>query len=207
LIFIPSTIATFGPKLEKNTGSVNFQQNPITYYGISKLHIEKLGSYYHKNFNTDFRCLRYPPIISPYEIDSNGPASYASEVIHSLLKSQPYTIYIDPEISLSMMYIKDCVRATIELIEAGNSYLTTRVYNINGFSLSAKQFMKELKKSIQINNIDYKIDNTKNEIAKSWTVNLDDDLSIKDWGWKPQILNTKKLMEALLMEIAELYRK
>ena len=105
------------------------------------------------------------------------------------------------------MYIKDCVRATIELIEAGNSYLTTRVYNINGFSLSAKQFMKELKKSIQINNIDYKIDNTKNEIAKSWTVNLDDDLSIKDWGWKPQILNTKKLMEALLMEIAELYRK
>lgn len=89
-IFVPSTIGAFGPDSPRNptpniTVSKNrsqlpllnrkceskfnhifyFQiQRPRTIYGVSKVHAELIGEYYHHKFGLDFRCLRFPGVIS-----------------------------------------------------------------------------------------------------------------------------------------------
>lgn len=63
-IFIPSTIGAFGPDSPRNpTPNVTIQR-PRTIYGVSKVHAELLGEYYHHRFGLDFRCLRFPGVIS-----------------------------------------------------------------------------------------------------------------------------------------------
>lgn len=63
-IFVPSTIGAFGPDSPRNpTPNVTIQR-PRTIYGVSKVHAELLGEYYHHKFNLDFRCLRFPGVIS-----------------------------------------------------------------------------------------------------------------------------------------------
>lgn len=81
-IFVPSTIGAFGPDSPRNpTPNItvwslkiifdhmrkvwHFQiQRPRTIYGVSKVHAELMGEYYHHKFGLDFRCLRFPGVIS-----------------------------------------------------------------------------------------------------------------------------------------------
>jgi threonine 3-dehydrogenase len=87
-IFIPSTIGAFGP-VSQSCLSTSYLltkfiisifcvqesprnptpdftiQRPKTIYGVSKVHAELLGEYYYHKYNLDFRCLRFPGIISP----------------------------------------------------------------------------------------------------------------------------------------------
>lgn len=63
-IFVPSTIGAFGPDSPRNPTPNITVQRPRTIYGVSKVHAELLGEYYHHRFGLDFRCLRFPGVIS-----------------------------------------------------------------------------------------------------------------------------------------------
>ena len=63
-IFVPSTIGAFGPESPRNPTPNLCIQRPKTIYGVSKVHAELLGEYYHRRFGTDFRSLRFPGVIS-----------------------------------------------------------------------------------------------------------------------------------------------
>jgi threonine 3-dehydrogenase len=67
-IFVPSTIGAFGPDSPRDPTPNMCVQRPKTIYGVSKVHAELMGEYYHERFGLDFRCLRFPGIISS---DSN----------------------------------------------------------------------------------------------------------------------------------------
>lgn len=62
--FIPSTIGAFGPDAERDPTPDFTIQRPRTIYGVSKVYAELLGEYYAHRFNVDFRCLRFPGVIS-----------------------------------------------------------------------------------------------------------------------------------------------
>ncbi|XP_016379394.1 L-threonine 3-dehydrogenase, mitochondrial-like, partial [Sinocyclocheilus rhinocerous] len=63
-LFIPSTIGAFGPMSPRNPNPDLCIQRPRTIYEVSKVHAELMGEYYHHRYGLDFRCLRYPGIIS-----------------------------------------------------------------------------------------------------------------------------------------------
>lgn len=63
-VFVPSTIGAFGPDSPRNPTPNITIQRPRTIYGVSKVHAELLGEYYHYRFGLDFRCLRFPGVIS-----------------------------------------------------------------------------------------------------------------------------------------------
>lgn len=63
-IFVPSTIGAFGPDSPRNPTPNVTVQRPRTIYGVSKVHAELIGEYYYHKFGLDFRCLRFPGVIS-----------------------------------------------------------------------------------------------------------------------------------------------
>jgi len=79
-IFIPSTIGAFGPDSPRNPTPNVTVQRPRTIYGVSKVHAELLGEYYHYRFGLDFRCLRFPGVIS-----SDPPGGGTTGIRMSLL--------------------------------------------------------------------------------------------------------------------------
>uniref|UniRef100_A0A8C5K9G8 L-threonine dehydrogenase n=1 Tax=Jaculus jaculus TaxID=51337 RepID=A0A8C5K9G8_JACJA len=63
-LFLPSTIGAFGATSPRNPAPDLCVQRPRTIYGVSKVHAELMGEYYYYRYGLDFRCLRYPGIIS-----------------------------------------------------------------------------------------------------------------------------------------------
>ena len=59
-LFIPSTIAAFGPTSPLKLSPNQCIQKPLTMYGCSKVFNEMLGNYYSVKHGLDFRSLRYP---------------------------------------------------------------------------------------------------------------------------------------------------
>jgi threonine 3-dehydrogenase len=54
----------FGPESPRNPTPDFCIQRPRTIYGVSKVHAELLGEYFYYRYGVDFRCLRFPGIIS-----------------------------------------------------------------------------------------------------------------------------------------------
>ena len=62
------------------------------------------------------------------------------------MKDEKYKIYLDPKLKICLLYLDDLIRGKIEFLEAGNSSLKKRVYNINGFTSTPEDIVKETKK-------------------------------------------------------------
>lgn len=183
-VYIPSSIAAFGPTTPQNKTPNLTIQRPTTIYGITKVYNELLGEYYFRRYGVDFRSLRYPGIISSKSMPGGGTTDYAVEIYHQALLKKKYKCFLSSDAMLPMMYMPDCIKATIQLMEADNSKLTERVYNVAGMSFTPKQVYESIKKHIPSFDITYEPDFRQN-IAKTWPYSLDDDIARKDWQWSP----------------------
>ena len=113
-IYIPSTIAVFGGNhFPKDQTPVDTVLQPETIYGITKVFGENIGTYYHRKFGVDFRSIRYPGVISSEKYDFNGTTDYSTENFFSALEKGQYKCWLGPKTALPMIYIDDCINATI----------------------------------------------------------------------------------------------
>ena len=115
-------------------------------YGLTKVYNELLGRYYNMKYGVDFRCLRYPGIISSEEYEYHGTTDYSTEIFFKALREKSYTSYLRADTPLPLIHMDDAVKATIQFLSADNSTLTRRVYNLAGMSLTPNQFVDEIKK-------------------------------------------------------------
>lgn len=198
-IIWPSSIAAFGPTTPReNTPNITILQ-PTTMYGITKVAGELLAEYYYKKYGLDIRSMRLPGIISSETLPGGGTTDYAVEIFYEAIKNKKYTCFLKEDTALPMMYMPDCLKCMIDLLEADNSKLKRRVYNITGMSFSAGEIAAEIKKHIPQFEIDYKPD-FRQEIADSWPKSIDDSLAREEWGWNPSynLINmTKDMIDKL----------
>ena len=71
-VFVPSSIAAFGPETPRVNTPNDTILKPKTMYGVTKVAGELLGDYYFKRFGIDVRGLRYPGIISSETLPGGG---------------------------------------------------------------------------------------------------------------------------------------
>jgi nucleoside-diphosphate-sugar epimerase len=105
---------------------------------------------------------------------------------------------------LPMMYMPDCIKATIDLMEADPSRVKRHdSYNVAGMSFSAGELTTEIRKYIPEFRCEYKPD-FRQGIADSWPMSIDDSAARWDWGWKPAydlVSMTKDMIEKLSMRL------
>lgn len=205
-VFWPSSIAVFGP----STPRVNTPQEtvlvPTTMYGVTKVAGELLCNYYFAKFGVDVRGLRYPGIISSETPPGGGTTDYAVEIFYEATKKKRYTCFVRESTVLPMMYMPDCLKSTIDLMEADPAKVKRHdSYNLAGMSFSAGELAAEIKKHIPEFKCDYKPD-FRQKIADSWPMSIDDSTARRDWGGKPAFdlaAMTKDMIDKLSKRFAE----
>ncbi|MFX1601629.1 MAG: NAD-dependent epimerase/dehydratase family protein [Promethearchaeota archaeon] len=198
-IIWPSSIAAFGPTTPReNTPNITVLQ-PTTMYGITKVAGELLAEYYFKKYELDTRSLRLPGIVSSETLPGGGTTDYAVEIFYEAIKNKKYTCFLREDTVLPMMYMPDCLKSMIDLLESDASKIKRRVYNITGMSFSAGELAVEIKRHISDFEIDY-IPDFRQAIADSWPISIDDSLAREEWGWNPEYdlpKMTKDMIEIL----------
>jgi len=184
-VFVPSSIAVWGkgvPKIAPQDGILK----PTTMYGVTKVTIELLGDYYFRKFGLDCRGVRYPGIISAETLPGGGTTDYAVEIFYSAVKGEDYVCFVREDTRLPMMYMPDCIKAAIDLINAPKEKLTHHCdYNVGSMSFDVASLAKEIQKYYPNFKVIYKPD-FRQEIADSWPDAVDDSAARNDWGWKPE---------------------
>jgi len=84
-----------------------------------------------------------------------------------------------------MMYMPDCIKGTIELMEADFSRLKHHAdFNLAAMSFSAGELAAEIKKHVPEFVCEYQPDR-RQAIADSWPCSIDDRAAREEWGWEP----------------------
>ena len=185
-VFCPSSIAAFGPETPRDNTPQETILRPTTMYGVTKVAGELLGDYYFQRFGLDVRGVRYPGIISSEAPPGGGTTDYAVEIFYEAIKHKRYTCFLKEETVLPMMYMPDCIKATLDVMEADLSQLEHHTdFNLAAMSFSPAELVAEIQKHIPGFTCDYKPD-FRQAIADSWPRTIDDSAARREWGWEPQ---------------------
>jgi len=184
-LVIPSSIAVWGKGVPLDNTPQETVLKPSTMYGVTKVAGEILCDYYVQRFGLDIRGLRYPGIISSETLPGGGTTDYAVAIYYEAVEKKHYTCFVREDTVLPMMYMPDCIKATLDLAEADFDKLVHHSdFNIAAMSFDVKELADSIKKHIPDFSVEYAPDH-RQAIADSWPNSIDDACARQEWGWKP----------------------
>jgi threonine 3-dehydrogenase len=213
----PSSIAVYGlPDVDcKNrAGKVKEGEycTPRTMYGINKLYCEQLGCYYQFHYRqldaqeskglVDFRCVRFPGLISAHTLPTGGTSDFAPEMIHAAAKKKPYACFVRPDTRIPFMAMPDGVEALLLLAAVCGKRLRQRVYNVGGFNPSAGELAGRVRDAFPQAEITFAADARRQSIVDSWPADVNDSAARRDWGFAPRYDFERAFSEYLVPRIA-----
>jgi nucleoside-diphosphate-sugar epimerase len=199
-VFWPSSIGAFGPDAPRVNAPQSAPLNPTTIYGVTKVAGELLCNYYHVKYGLDVRCLRYPGLISNVTPPGGGTTDYAVEIFYEAIRKGSYVCFLREDTVLPMMYMPDALRATTLLMEAPDAKVPRHLgYNLAGVSFSAGELAAEISRTVPGFRVSYSPD-SRQKIADSWPMSIDDKEARRDWGWKPDY-DLKRMVSDMLLKL------
>jgi nucleoside-diphosphate-sugar epimerase len=217
----PSSIAAYGlPDLETKMRAKRVREDewntPTTMYGCNKLYCEHLGRYYARHYKqlaadttagrVDFRCVRFPGLISAVTVPSGGTSDYAPEMIHAAARGEPYTCFVRPDTRIPFMTMPDAIEALLRLTSVPRDRLTKTAYNLTAFSPTAEEICDVVTRAFPRASVTWKTDMKRQRIVDSWPAEVDDTAARRDWGFAPRCDFTRAFDEYLIPTIRERYR-
>lgn len=184
-VIVPSSIAAFGPETPRDRTPNDTILKPRTMYGVTKVAGELLADYYFRRFGLDVRGLRYPGIISYETLPGGGTTDFAVAIYFEAVLYNRYQCFVREDTRLPMMYMPDCIKATIDLAEADIARLKHHNdFNVGAMSFSAGELAASIRKYVPGFECTY-VPDFRQQIADSWPMSLDDSCARDEWGWKP----------------------
>ena len=216
----PSSIAAYGmPTLTAKAAAGKVKEDewthPTTMYGCNKLYCEMLGTYYARHYKqlaadvssgrVDFRCVRFPGLISATTVPSGGTSDYAPEMIHAAAKGEPYGCFVRPDTRIPFMAMPDGVEALLTFAAAPRARLTRTAYNVAAFSPSAEDIRRVVLDAFPAAKITWQNDTKRQGIVDSWPADVDDSAARRDWGFAPRYDFERAFSEYLIPQIRRRY--
>ena len=185
-VFVPSSIAAFGPGTPLERTPNDTVLRPTTMYGVTKVAGELVCNYYVQKFGVDVRGLRYPGIISAETPPGGGTTDFAVAIFYEAVRTGRYTCFVREDTRLPMMYMPDCIKATLDLMAAPRERLAHHSdFNVGAMSFSAGELAAEIRKHVPKLEVVYAPD-FRQAIADSWPRSVDDSAARAEWGWAPE---------------------
>jgi len=185
-VLCPSSIAVFGGGCPRENTPQETVLRPTTIYGVTKVAGELLCDYYVRRFGVDARGLRYPGIISAETMPGGGTTDYAVEIYYEAVANGHYTCFLNEDTRLPMMYMPDCVKGTIDLMEADFDCLEHHGdFNMGSMSFSAGELAASIRTHLPDFTVTYEPD-YRQKIADTWPSSIDDSAARAEWGWCPE---------------------
>ena len=95
-----------------------------------------------------------------YDVD------YAVHIFHEVAKTGRYKCFLKKDTRLPMIYIDDCLDATVQLMEAPAENLSLRTYNVHAISFTPEMLVNEIKKYYPEVVVEYEVDKDRQKIGK-----------------------------------------
>ena len=188
VIFVSSG-ATYGTKNPPKQVLNDTLQNPENMYTTTKVCCERLGEQYHRQYGVNFRAIRYAMVVGPTRQISYYYGDW-SGIMERTALGQPYVVHSNPDAPCAYIYIKDAVRAMIELKKADESRLRQRVYNVHGFMANLSEVAEQIKKHIPDARITFEWDKSDTmKVANSGvSYEMDNTVASQDFGYRTRYL-------------------
>ena len=223
VVFIyPSSVAAYGLpdlKTKSRAGRVGEDAylHPTTMYGCNKLYCEQLGRYYALHYKqlsagaashrVDFRCARFPGLISAETVPSGGTSDFAPDMIHAAARGEPYECFVRADTTIPFMTMPDAVDALLALAAAPQERLTKTAYNVAAFSQPASAIREVVLRAFPQVTITYAVDDKRQRIIDSWPADVDDAAARRDWGFAPVHDFSRAFSEYLIPAIRKRYQR
>src|SRR6187401_2781957 len=215
----PSSIAVYGlPDRQTKAAAGKVKEDewghPQTMYGCNKLYCEQLGRYYARYYKqlaaqasgrVDFRCVRFPGLISAMTTPSGGTSDYAPEMIHAAARGQAYDCFVRPDTRIPFMAMPDAIDALLKLSTAQASRLSCSAYNVRAFNPSADEVRASALRAFPEATITYTLDAKRQGIVDSWPEDVDDQAARRDWDFAPAYDFERAFHEYLIPTIRSRY--
>jgi threonine 3-dehydrogenase len=222
VVFIyPSSIAAYGiPDLDTKRRVARVKEDefthPTTMYGCNKRYCELIGDYYAKHYKqlsadaiarVDFRCVRFPGLISAVTVPSGGTSDYAPEMIHAAARGEHYDCFVRPDTTIPFMAMPDGVDALLKLAASPRERLTRTAYNLTAFNPSAADIRDVVVAAFPDATVGYRVDGKRQSIVDSWPSDVDDSTARRDWDFAPQYDFARAFREYLIPTIRGRYAR
>jgi threonine 3-dehydrogenase len=216
----PSSIAVYGlPDLNTKNKIGKVKETewlvPTTMYGCNKLYCEHLGRYYSTyyrqlaadsdNCTIDFRCIRFPGLISAVTIPTGGTSDYGPEMLHHAAQNLPYRCFVRPDTRLPFMVMPDAIKSLLLLEDAPKEKLSKLIYNVTSFSPSAQEMRDIVLASFPKSSISFEPHLKRQDIVDTWPADIDDSAARQDWGWSPEYDQKRSFEGYLIPAITKRY--
>lgn len=186
-VIFASTLGTYGLDMASDEPiSDATLQRPTLFYGATKAFGEHMGLYYKRKHGLDFRGIRYPSVVGP-GVETPGVVQYTSLMIERAAAGKPFTVWVEPETRVPMMYISEAAAATIRLAEAPVESIRTVNYIVDGVkpTPSAAELADLVRAKLPAAEISFQPDEALKPVIAGLARPLDDTSAREEWGWQP----------------------
>ena len=181
--FFASTAASYGP-VDAAPMPNDYPQWPENMYGATKVAVERVGVYFKQKHGLDFRCLRFPLVVSP-NAPKTAVSAFPSHALRAAFNGESFSFPVAENTGISTIFLDDVIDSIVGYVDADRDRLSQHVYNLHAYYLSAGMVATAAR--ARFPGFDYSFEPIAavDQLISSWPDEVDDSAARRDWGWNP----------------------